>query len=296
MNIGNKYGSLTKNRALEQQEQNLTNQLKNGKLDKSNLKEENLRKVCKNFEAIFVQRMFNEMLKTTKFKEQFGKGSGGDFFSEMFTQKISQQIADDSSIGLADQMYEQMSTNKSDPNIILENLKRLDENSYYQKKRCKAENVVEKTFITSQFDLIIETKPKIEVAKKSLFSPQLDKIIETESKIQNVDSALVKAIVFHESAGNPDAVSSRGAKGLMQLMDATASDMGVENSFDIIENLRGGIRYFKKQLKSFDNNIDKALAAYNAGPGNVKKYNGIPPFKETEEYVVKIKKTYDKLK
>ncbi|MBI5325113.1 MAG: lytic transglycosylase domain-containing protein [Ignavibacteriae bacterium] len=117
-----------------------------------------------------------------------------------------------------------------------------------------------------------------------------ENIISEASKIYKVPKNVIKAIIGAESAGRTDAVSSAGAKGLMQLMDGTADNLGVRNSFDPRQNIFGGTKYIKQMLEKFDGNIDYALAGYNAGPGNVMKYSGIPPFKETQAYVVRVKK------
>lgn len=107
-----------------------------------------------------------------------------------------------------------------------------------------------------------------------------------------IDSNLVKSVIRQESGFNPKATSHVGAKGLMQLMPSTAKELGVFNSENPYQNVRGGVKYLAQQLKNFDGNLQKALAAYNAGPGAVKKYNGIPPFPETKNYVEKIMDNY----
>ena len=117
-------------------------------------------------------------------------------------------------------------------------------------------------------------------------------IIKQYARLYGVSIELIKAIITVESCFDRYAVSSVGAKGLMQLMPATADSMGVYNIFNAKDNIRGGTRYFRQMLEEFEFDVELALAAYNAGPNAVKKYNGIPPYDETQKYVKKVIKYY----
>lgn len=117
---------------------------------------------------------------------------------------------------------------------------------------------------------------------------EFDRIINSCSTEFGVDKALVKAVIHAESGYNPNAVSSKGAAGLMQLMPGTAQDLKVADSFNPSENIRGGVRYLRFLLDTFKGDVSLALAAYNAGLGNVAKHGGIPPYQETRNYVSKV--------
>jgi len=114
---------------------------------------------------------------------------------------------------------------------------------------------------------------------------QIENWVNEASKTLDLDKNLIKAVIRQESGGNSLAVSSKGAKGLMQLMDSTAKDMGVINSYNGRQNVMGGARYLKQMLMRFNGDESKALAAYNAGPGTVEQYGGIPPYEETKNYI-----------
>jgi len=123
-----------------------------------------------------------------------------------------------------------------------------------------------------------------------IFKSKFDRIIVDAAKKFDVDAALVSAVIKAESDFNPREVSNKGARGLMQLMPATAERFGVTNAYDPEANIYAGTRYLRWLLKTFDNNADLAVAAYNAGEGNIWKYNGVPPFRETVNYINRIAK------
>ena len=121
---------------------------------------------------------------------------------------------------------------------------------------------------------------------------KIEVMIREVSARYNVDPALIRAVIETESNWNSSAISRKGALGLMQLVPGTARQLGVNNAFDPRQNLDGGVRYLHTLLERYNGDLDRALAAYNAGPGAVDRARGIPQFRETREYVRKVTDSY----
>ena len=131
-------------------------------------------------------------------------------------------------------------------------------------------------------------RPSATVAEKINVEYLFDPIIVKAANRYKVDPAMVKAIILAESGYNPNAVSKKGAMGLMQLMPITARELGVKNGFNPEQNIHAGVRYFKQLMNRYRGNVKLALAAYNAGSRIVKEYKGVPPFKATRYYIKKV--------
>lgn len=175
-------------------------------------------------------------------------------------------------LGLASPAFAQIySWRDADGKLVLSDRPRADQGSM-------------NTYAVKGATTVRATKPLVPSVK----SAEYDASINEHSTRMGVSADLVRAVIQVESAFNPKALSTKGAMGLMQLMPATARDLGVANPFEPHENIRGGVAYLKQLLNRYDQKVELALAAYNAGMGNVEKYGDVPPFKETRAYVKKI--------
>ena len=124
--------------------------------------------------------------------------------------------------------------------------------------------------------------------------PHLESVIQPAAAKYGLDPNLVAAVIWAESSGDPNAVSKKGARGLMQLMPATARELGVGNVLDAGQNVEGGSHYLRQMLDEHDGDLSLALAAYNAGPDAVRQYGGVPPYRETRDYVGRVMRVYER--
>ena len=134
-------------------------------------------------------------------------------------------------------------------------------------------------------------RPPVQIANL-IKCKNLEEVVAKYARQYGVDEDLVWAVIRQESGFNPGAVSPKGAMGLMQLMPGTAALLGVSDPFDVEQNVAGGVKYLEQCLNQFNQDVPLALAAYNAGPGNVVKYQGCPPFADTRNYVASILAAY----
>lgn len=148
----------------------------------------------------------------------------------------------------------------------------------------------------ADFQKILDSKVENKKDSTSISRTEINDLISKYSDKNGLDENFVKAVINQESGFNPNATSKCGAMGLMQLMPSTAEGLGVKNAYDAEQNIEGGTKYLKGLMDRFNNDKSLALAAYNAGPNAVKKYGGIPPYAETQNYVKNILSKYDKMK
>ena len=148
----------------------------------------------------------------------------------------------------------------------------------------------------NDFQKILDTKVENKKNPTQVSRSEINDLITKYSDKNGLDEDFVKAVINQESGFNPNATSHCGAMGLMQLMPSTAQGLGVKNAYDAEQNIEGGTKYLKGLMDRFNNDKSLALAAYNAGPNAVKKYGGIPPYAETQNYVKSVLSKYDRMK
>lgn len=254
---------------------------------------EKLAKAARDFETMMTSMMVKSMFKNNGGMFGEDSNSGASMFDGFFINELSAKISQ-GNLGIAQSIYQNMTGEKLPDNPlyrrIIEFRNELD--------KIQQETPIEKS-LSYNNPLKINNNIDVNPVRPSTTAmnrlSQYDSIIKQAAIKYNVDENLIRSVILAESAGNKNAVSSAKAKGLMQLMDGTARDMGVRNPFDPQENIMGGTKYLAYLINKFDGDMKKVVAAYNAGPGNVEKYDGIPPFRETKQYVNRVLAYYNHL-
>jgi Rod binding domain-containing protein len=227
------------------------------------------KEAAKAFEAIFASMMLRSMRSTIPQQDNdFVPTSLGEkIYTEMLDEQYSSLLGKNGNLGLADLILKQINGSGGSSGSALTMLRNLQTSPW----------MTDNAFIPSK----LSTDPQTPQSSVTQWLPY----IKEAAKRFGVDTNLITAVIAQESAGNPSAVSAKGAKGLMQLMDTTAQNMGVSQVFQPRQNILGGTKYLKQLLEKYNGNEALALASYNAGAAAVDKYNGIPPYQETQHYV-----------
>lgn len=241
-------------------------------------------KAAKELESLFLNQLLKTMRQTipkSELSEGFGlgEGLGKDVYTQIFDQELAMKMAGVGDRSMAAQLYKSLE-------IVLE---RQFEGEQTEKVNLNMELPQRQYLkVKSAAPININISQPKQIANSTKVSRgEYDSIIKQMAEKYKLNPLLVAAVIKAESNGDARAVSTAGAKGLMQLIDSTASDMGVRDVFNPRENIEGGVKYLRKMINRFGD-IKKALAAYNAGPEAVKRYEGVPPYKETKNYVAKV--------
>lgn len=232
-------------------------------------KAQRLQRACQEFESLFLAHLVKTMRASTEALGAEEGTAGSGLMTEIVDEHLARALAKGGGVGLAQML----------------------EAKYGDTKSSSTDGRVNQPEVPRR--RVVVSRAFTEGAKKSEsgISLQLNRfsdIVSRAAKAFNLKPELLKAVISQESGGQPHAVSPKGAKGLMQLMDETSRELGVRNPFDPEENVFAGARYLSRLLDRWGGDLNKALAAYNAGPAMVEKYGGVPPFAETRAYVRRI--------
>jgi Rod binding domain-containing protein len=258
-----------------------------------------LSKATREFESFFMYQLLKTMRKTIPENSMaaegvLGNAGGKEIFTDMFDMEVARKVTTGEGRSLSAMLYRSLErlidaryASKADDAVAFPELNE-GPGVIPLKEPKKSPVPLKRPFIE-------RPRPRqgvplsVESARPSE-DPVMDRwgsLIERAAAENKLDSALIAAIVETESAGNPKAISHAGAKGLMQLTDSTAADLGVVDPFDPRANIRGGAQYLRRLLDRFGN-LHLALAAYNAGPSSVDRHGGVPPYRETQDYIVRV--------
>lgn len=232
-----------------------------------------LRQACQEMESILWQEILRGFRRTIPESSLLPEAAGHDLFKDLLDEELAKEVSRSSQYGLADLLYQQLAGSPISTPAEANSSHGSGSGAGTPSSEAKEKAAATKNSNTQE---------------KTLAAGSYSEIINRAAEKYNLPAALLRAVIKAESNFNPLACSSAGAMGLMQLMPSTARALGVDNPWDPEENIEGGSRYLRQLLDQYANNLPLALAAYNAGPGQVKKYGGIPPFTETRNYIQRI--------
>jgi Rod binding domain-containing protein len=240
------------------------------------------RKACREFESILLYRMLSTMRKAFEDEDEEGAGFGGDIFKSMMDEQLSLALAKSGGIGLAGMLEKALGIESESTPARPGKEVRISRAGAWDRD-WSGQGSVKAEAVSGKAESAGRTET--EGADPEGILKIYDSTISAASQIFGVSADLIRAVIIQESGGDSQAVSHKGAKGLMQLTDPTARELGVTDPFDPVQNIFGGTRFLARMLKSFKGNLELALASYNAGPGAVERYGGMPPYEETRNYV-----------
>ena len=248
-----------------------------------------LRRVAKKFESLFFGQLIRSMRETVPENGFWGQGGGTKIYRQLHDQQLADRMADSGSLGISEMIVRQLGHTVGDETTvgaapaIGPPAPLTAGTAAYRQQGIVGERIADMVRLRHRADAMGGAAADTLRRYQKELTRAVD---ETE-----VDPALVLAVALRESGGDPDAVSVKGARGLMQLMPGTAREVGVDDPADPGQNLRGGARYLARMLRRYDGDVDLALAAYNAGPGSVDRAGGrVPDFPETQHYVEAVKR------
>ena len=252
-----------------------------------------LKQVAKQFESLFYGQLLASLRSSVPDNPFWGQGSGTKIYQQMHDEQMADRLADAGGLGIADLIIRQLGSSVSGgdgdaPARIPTQGPPLPPSlapqagvGAYRRQGEAGERIAAMVRLRRQAEdlggAVADTLGRYQGE------------IGAAAERTNLHPGLVLAVVMAESGGDPDALSPKGARGLMQLMPETAREVGVADAADPQQNLHGGSRYLARMLQRFDGDLDHALAAYNAGPGAVERAGGVPEYPETQRYVAKVK-------
>ncbi|MDH4034405.1 MAG: transglycosylase SLT domain-containing protein, partial [candidate division Zixibacteria bacterium] len=259
-----------------------------------------LRKATKEFESFFNYYMLKTMRKTIP-KGESGQGllssdNSKDIFSDIFDNELARMMSGGRNGSIADMLYASMEKlidagyTQAEKKLPIKDLGAVRPSMDLGQptfRKISGDPSPAKLKHEKSEPISLNRRPTEGARSTDEIMRKYGRHIEQAARVHALDPALLASVIRAESNGDANAVSPAGAKGLMQLIDSTAADQGVKRVFDPGENISGGARYLRQLLDRFGD-TKLALAAYNAGPGNVIKYRGVPPFEETRSYVTKV--------